>query len=553
MNPQEKNITQYFTLFLFIGIAANIPALFTEIMDQDSALYACVAKHIATSGDWVNLIGYGSDWLDKPHLPFWLTAISFKIFGLNAFAYKLPSFLCWLAGVYYTYKLTEIFYNKVTAQFATIIFITSLHIILANYDVRAEGYLTTFIVAAIYYLYKLYKEDKWKYVFAGALCCACAVMTKGIFVLMTVAGGFIIHWLLTKQWRCFANIKWYILVVLTLIFIIPELYCLYVQFDLHPEKIVWGQQNFSGIRFFFWDSQFGRFFNTGPIKGKGDPSFFFHTTLWAFLPWSIILVAALVPLFKSIRKNISSEKVIITGSALLTFLVFSVSQFQLPHYIVILFPHFSMICADWILNRKKEKTFKTLGITALIIYAILIATIILLMVFYKFDNIIILISSIIITAIACIWIYKKDQLNAFTGISVCFAILASVFIQTFFYGELMHYDAGMQAARWMNNNKPAGTSVMLDCNNFPFEFYADSYVQRRQSINAGDFTKSDSTIIVFGSLASLQKTDTSIIHTEVLQRFDYFRITKLNAKFINHITRPAQTEQYVVAACSLKH
>ena len=55
----EKNINDYFLLFLLIGIALNAVSLFTDIMDQDSALYASVAKLIAVSGDWVNLIGYG--------------------------------------------------------------------------------------------------------------------------------------------------------------------------------------------------------------------------------------------------------------------------------------------------------------------------------------------------------------------------------------------------------------------------------------------------------------------------------------------------------------
>lgn len=63
--------------------------------------------------------------------------------------------------------------------------------------------------------------------------------------------------------------------IILLIFISPELICLYIQFDSHPEKIVFGNTHVSGIRFFFWDSQFGRFFNTGPIKGKGDPFFLY--------------------------------------------------------------------------------------------------------------------------------------------------------------------------------------------------------------------------------------------------------------------------------------
>jgi hypothetical protein len=118
-------------------------------------------------------------------------------------------------------------------------------------------------------------------------------MTKGIFAIVPIAAAIGGHLLFKSDWKNIFNIRWLVAGILILIFIIPELYSLYYQFDLHPEKTVFGEKGVSGLKFFFWDSQFGRFFNTGPIKGKGDPSFFLHTTLWAFLPWSLILYAAI--------------------------------------------------------------------------------------------------------------------------------------------------------------------------------------------------------------------------------------------------------------------
>jgi len=35
-----------------------------------------------------------------------------------------------------------------------------------------------------------------------------------------------------------------------ILFITPELFCLYIQFDRHPEKILFGHTSVSGIRFF---------------------------------------------------------------------------------------------------------------------------------------------------------------------------------------------------------------------------------------------------------------------------------------------------------------
>ena len=547
----KKDINKYFLLFLMLGIAANIPALFSDIMDQDSAFYATIAKNIVLRNDWVNLIGNGADWLDKPHLPFWITALSCKVFGITAFAYKLPSFLCWLLGVYYTYKLAESFYDKATAQMATIIFVSSLHVILANYDLRAEGYVTTFIVAAVFHLYQLYKNNSWKQVFIAAFFCALAVMTKGIFVLITIASGFVLHWIFTKQWKQFANMKWYAMIALTLLFILPELYCLYVQFDLHPEKIVYGAQHVSGIRFFFWDSQFGRFFNTGPIKGKGDPSFFFHTTAWAFLPWTIVLLASVFVLLKNIRKNLQSEKVIITGSVWITFFIFSISQFQLPHYIVILFPHFSILSASWLLNNKDEKTMQKLNISAGIIFILLASIILLLCYYFRFENMFWMIACIAILAAAFIFLKPKDSTISFISKNLIIALLISSFIKIFFYGELMKYEGGMVAAKWQNENKPVSTTIMLDCNNWPFEFYTKSNMIRKNVLRVDDFSQRDS-ITLFGPLASIQKIDGNKIETTILRQVDYFRITKLNAKFINYKTRPLQTEQYAIALCTLK-
>jgi 4-amino-4-deoxy-L-arabinose transferase-like glycosyltransferase len=70
-------------------------------------LYATISKHIALSGDWINLFGDDHDWLDKPHFHFWITAFSFKLFGITAFAYKLPAFIFWLGGIWFTYLMVR--------------------------------------------------------------------------------------------------------------------------------------------------------------------------------------------------------------------------------------------------------------------------------------------------------------------------------------------------------------------------------------------------------------------------------------------------------------
>jgi 4-amino-4-deoxy-L-arabinose transferase-like glycosyltransferase len=302
-NNFSRPVDAWFTWLIIIGIVVNASGLLLPILEPDGALYATLAKNMVLRGDYINLFVDGKDWLDKPHFPFWITAFSFKIFGINSFAYKLPALLFWLAGAWYTYAFANKLYNKQTAQWALLIYLSVEHLIISNNDVRAEPYLTGLMIGTAYYYYLAYRSNKWKYYIAGSLLLAFAIMTKGIFIACMVMAGFFIDWIIKKEWKQFLNYRWWLSMVLVLLFIMPELISLYLQFDRHPEKLVFAQQNVSGIRFFFWDSQFGRFFNTGPIKGKGDKLFYVHTMIWAFLPWSIIffvLIGSYIKKYKTI-------------------------------------------------------------------------------------------------------------------------------------------------------------------------------------------------------------------------------------------------------------
>lgn len=140
---------------------------------------------------------------------------------------------------------------------------------------------------------------------------------------------------------------------LTLLFTGPELAALYWQFDLHPEKTVFGRQSVSGIRFFFWDSQFGRFFNSGPITNDGgNPWYFVHVFLWAFLPWVAAFGVALwtgVRTFARLDHGERDAFVYLCASFFISFVMFSATSFQLDYYTVIVYPFAAILCARFLL------------------------------------------------------------------------------------------------------------------------------------------------------------------------------------------------------------
>ncbi len=538
-------LNRYFPWLLVGIIAINAGCFFSEIMEGDGILYANISRRIADTNEWMNLFVEGKDWLDKPHLPFWITAVSFKIFGFSAFAYKLPGFLFYLISLLFTYKLTRLIYNIPTAQAATIIFGSALHVVLAGIDLRAELFLTAFIVMATYYMVKAHYSNKLSHFLLCAFASAGAILTKGLFVMITIAAGYFIFVIATKQWRVFLNYKWYLYLAFCAIFITPELYALYVQFDLHPEKIVFGRQQVSGIKFFLWDSQFGRFFNTGPIKGKGEPLFFIHTTAWAFVPWTFILCHALIIKAKQWKPT---PGWIVSFAALVTFLLFSASRFQLPHYIVIILPHLAILCADFLLRDASPKMFRLHQYVMDGLIVLSLVAIVALSVISKLGLSYILIACCLIIAGFFLLRFRTISLTHILLKAVGVVLVLFSYLSLFFYPALMQYQAGEVAATDYNKTGNKAPVHFYDYFSRSFEAYSNQaiiYIEKDSSLHNVQFPA-----LFYTTETTRAALDSMGYNTEIIKAYPYYHITKLTAGFLNAKTRNNYLKKHLLLQVS---
>ncbi len=542
-----------FFLLLLVVILLNATSLFNEILESDGTLYACLAKHIATSNNWKDLWVQGADFLDKPHLPFWIAAASFKLLGITAFAYKLPTFLFFIVSLAYCFKLADSIYNNTIAKIATLIYGSTLHIIISNFDGKVEIYLTAFILGATFHLYKAFQNKWFWHVLAAALFSAAAVMTKGIFALITIMAGFVIYWIKTNQYKQFIQLKWYVFIGLILVFIIPELYALYTQFDLHPEKIVFGTTNVSGLKFFFWDSQFGRFFNSGPIKGKGDLSFFLHTTLWAFLPWSVLLLLAILNRFSRKPRPGNETKLIIGGTAFITFILFSLSKFQLPHYIVIIFPHFAMITASYIFDAAAEKTIKRFNYFQTVLLVLVVLLMGWVSFLFSFNTYTYIAFAALVIIVPVLFYRPGLTVAALINKNIGFAVFIALYLNCIFYPNLLVYQGGMMAAKWLNKNQYTQQASLYNCNSFGFTFYYEGNVaaNREQTQFVQALKLKDSLLLLCpaNNFTGLNRDSFSI---QILKSFPNFRVSQLTGQFINHKTRSMAVDSFTLAMLKRK-
>lgn len=83
---------------VFVAVFVRLLLLaFSPLMDTTEARYAEVARLMVELNDWVTpWFTYDVPFWGKPPLSFWVTAVSFNIFGINEFAARFPH---WLAGM----------------------------------------------------------------------------------------------------------------------------------------------------------------------------------------------------------------------------------------------------------------------------------------------------------------------------------------------------------------------------------------------------------------------------------------------------------------------
>lgn len=440
-----KNI--YRLLFLLLGVVYII-GLFVPLLDNDSAHHANIALHMYLTGDYVSLIDEGHDYLDKPHLLFWLSAASYQLFGVSSFAYKFPSFLFTIFGVYSTYRLGKSLYNSEVGRLSALVIASAFAFILANNDVRMEAILTASIAFATWQLVDWLNKKRFVNAFGAALGLALAFSTKGLIGVFVPAVGIFFYMLYKKDWRAFYHWQLLLIIVSFFAFISPVLYCYYLQYDLHPEKIIRGKSDWSGVKFILWQQTFERYEGKSfGGAGSKDYFFFFHSFLWAFAPWSIIAYIAVV---NRIR-NIANKKYewLTIGTFFIMAVMITFSGFKLPHYINIIFPSIAVLTSAYLMEKLNAEVLNhRLFVTQLVVCILcLIAAAIINAWAFPLKNWVVFAGLILFVALS---IYTLRSVKSSFQKTMALSILTSAFIfyqlNSNFYPQLLTYQGGNELA-----------------------------------------------------------------------------------------------------------
>lgn len=178
-----KTENKYLAVLILVALAVffvNLDAIFINIMEARNFI---TAREMITDNNWIFTTMNAEPRYEKPPLPTWLTAISMMIFGMEAlFGLRLPSAIMALTLVVFIFKfLLKISKNLQLSFLAGLIATTSFYILFSGRDGQWDIYTHSFMMLAIYCLYKLFnKKSNW-YLYAGlsGLFMACSFLSKG--------------------------------------------------------------------------------------------------------------------------------------------------------------------------------------------------------------------------------------------------------------------------------------------------------------------------------------------------------------------------------------
>ncbi|MEZ4809191.1 MAG: glycosyltransferase family 39 protein [Allomuricauda sp.] len=542
--------TRYWFLLTLI-VLVYIAGMFVTLFENDSAQFAVMAMRMVQENDFLNLIKGTEEYLDKPHMHYWLAALSFKIFGIHDWAYRIPAILATLLGAYSCHGLGKLLYNKDIGRFSALIFMTAQTIVLANIDVRTDAVLTGFAIFSIWQLVVYVEKNSMKSIVLGAFGAGMAFSTKGQIALVVIGVSLLCHLAYTRKWKQLLHWKLVVALVVFALTIAPMLYAYYHQFDLQPEKVIRGRDHRSGIFFILWEQSFERLSGEGVGKNSSDFFFFFHTFLWVFLPWTVLALIAYwtrIKAFWKLRFAYRPQVEFLTlGGITILFFLISFAQFKLPHYMNILIPLYAILSASYLYTLHEKGTLKIakiiLGVQYFILSLVFIFTVLVCFYVFKFKYVhgyFVLLAILAVTTYFCL--KREAPYLRIITISVCSSLLLNGLLNTHFYPKLLQYQAGSAMAKKVaEHDIPVDKIYKISASRHTWAL--DFYNQHTVGIVSLSELMDKSDIWIYATDQELDRLHNDGYHWHEQISVDQFRITRLQIKFLDPKTRQRKLEQ----------
>lgn len=333
-----------FLYFLFIAAILLVFNLGKwGVIETSEARYAEISKEMVENGNYLQPKLLNINHFHKPPVTYYITAIGYHIFGVNAFGARFFLQVALILQLVLIYYIAYILYDdKKTALLASLIYFSLPLVLISSRNLTTDAYLNTFILASLYFWIS-YKKSPGKIWFLYFFYTMLGVIfeTKGpvgfIFPLV-----FIICYNIIFKERFKIHIH----------HILGVLLCLVISSAWYILLII---DNPGILDYFIKHQLIDRMASNSFNRGK--PIWYYLMTLPLLgFPWIIFLMVHFKMKFKTIVASKQIDWVLIS-SVLTVFVIFSIFKTKLVFYILPMFGFIALASAN-ILNNATQKLLR---------------------------------------------------------------------------------------------------------------------------------------------------------------------------------------------------
>ena len=533
---------KYYILFALI-LVVYIANMLTDVMAVDAAQYAEMSWEMLKTKSFLKITCLCKDYLDKPPLLFWLNSLSFSLFGISNFSYKFPSLLFAILAIFSTYKFTRLYYSASIASNAALMLASTEAMFLMTNDVRTDTILMGAVIFAIWQLSEFFEKGRGSFLLGGCVGIGLALLAKGPIGLIAVSMTVIPQAIYRK--RLATIFCRHLIIGLGIIFLmlLPMCIGLYQQ---------WGS---TGLKFYFWTQSFGRVTGESSWSNNPDPFFLVHTSLWAFLPWSLFLFVgwgrAIFYLIKSLRTATTVKEIASLIGFTLVLIALMLSRYQLPHYVYIIYPLAAVLSANmYAALPSVSRSFKFISAIQYIICIAMIAlALVLQYCFYRLDPSIVSCIVLFFTSafLFSIWLSRNKNTDVNIRerpflISICMMIAFNFLLSVFYFPALLQYqpsgDFGRSILKLKKTSGKDYATYLYGLDHACIFYAQDTPVAAlwsMQELKEPLSRKKD--LIIMTTSEGLESLKTEKISFKIVSERASFRVSTLTLSFLNPKTR----------------
>lgn len=293
------------------------------VIDSSEARYAEIGMEMLQSGDLLHPRYMGIEHYHKPPVTYYITALSYRLFGVHPFAARFPLQIAIILQLWLVYRLALLLLQKLElARIAVFIYASFLIVWISSRNLTTDAFLNTFVLASAYAVFNYIFKKRVGYLYLFAVLAAAGFLTKitayFIFVGPIILG---IYWIYKDQWKW----SWHMITSFLLFAGLASSW--FVLLELEGIPI---------FRYQFYEQSLVRY--TTDTFHRNAP-FYLYLLIAVFLsfPWLLVTLEAL--LRKSVRSNEQrSFYYLLLFWFVLPILIFSLSKSKLTLYILPSFP-----------------------------------------------------------------------------------------------------------------------------------------------------------------------------------------------------------------------